>query len=96
MPVNPRIMFATNSNFMQTRGNLPTAIKVMRQADMCVSMEIKFSLTAQFADIILPVATHWEGNDDPAWAELPAGRAPSATATGRSSARTRFWRGARS
>ncbi len=70
MPVNPRIMFATNSNFMQTRGNLPTAIKVMRQADMCVSMEIKFSLTAQFADIILPVATHWEGNDDPAWGEL--------------------------
>ena len=70
MPVNPRIMFAMNSNFMQTRGNLPTAIKVMRQADMCVSMEIKFSLTAQFADIILPVATHWEGNDDPAWGEL--------------------------
>lgn len=70
MPVNPRIMFATCSNFMQTRGNLPTAIKVMRAADMCVSLEIKFSLTAQFADIILPVATHWEGNDDEAWGEL--------------------------
>lgn len=70
MPVNPRIMFATNSNFMQTRGNLSTAIKVMRQADMCVSFEIKYSLTAQFADIILPVATHWEGNDDESWGEL--------------------------
>ncbi len=70
MPVNPRILFATNSNFMQTRGNLPTAIKVMRQADMCVSMEIKNSLTAQFADIVLPVATHWEGNDDESWGEL--------------------------
>ena len=70
MPVNPRIMFATNSNFMQTRGNLPTAIKIMRQADLCVSLEIKLSLTAQFADIVLPVATHWEGNDDESWGEL--------------------------
>ena len=70
MPVNPRLMFATNSNFMQTRGNLPTAIKVMRAADTCISLEIKFSLTAQFADIILPVATHWEGNDDESWGEL--------------------------
>ena len=57
MPVNPRLMFATNSNFMQTRGNLPTAIKVMRASS--------------------------------------AGRAPSATATGRSSARTRLLPGAR-
>ena len=70
MPVNPRILFATNSNFMQTRGNLSTAIEVMRAADMCVSVEIKYSLTAQFADIVLPVATHWEGNDDPEWGEL--------------------------
>ena len=64
MPVNPRLMFATCSNFMQTRGNLPTAIEVMRAADTCISLEIKYSLTASFADIILPVATHWEGNDD--------------------------------
>ena len=33
MPVNPRILVQTNSNFMQTRGNLATAIKVMRAAD---------------------------------------------------------------
>ena len=70
MPVNPRLMFATNSNFMQTRGNRPTAIKVMRAADTCISLEIKYSLTASFADIILPVATHWEGNDDESWGEL--------------------------
>ena len=70
MPVNPRILVQTNSNFMQTRGNLATAIKVMRAADTCVSFEIKFSLTAQFADIILPVCTHWEGNDDESWGEL--------------------------
>ena len=70
MPVNPRLLFQTNSNFMQTRGNLSTAIEVMRAADTCISLEIKFSLTAQFADIILPVATHWEGNDDEGWGEL--------------------------
>lgn len=70
MPVNPRLMFATCSNFMQTRGNLPTAIEVMRAADTCISLEIKYSLTASFADIILPVATHWEGNDDESWGEL--------------------------
>lgn len=70
MPVNPRLMFATCSNFMQTRGNLPTAIEVMRAADTCISLEIKYSLTASFADIILPVATHWEGNDDEEWGEL--------------------------
>ncbi len=70
MDVNPRILFAANSNFLQTRVNLPTGIKVMRAADMCVSLEIKYSLTAQFADIILPVATHWEGNDDKSWGEL--------------------------
>ena len=70
MPVNPRILFATCSNFMQTRGNLSTAIKVMRAADACFSFEIKLSLTAQFADIIMPVCTHWEGNDDPEWGEL--------------------------
>ena len=70
MPVNSRMLVSTNSNFMQTRGNLPTAIKVMRAADTVVSFEIKLSLTAQFADIILPVCTHWEGNDDEAWGEL--------------------------
>ncbi len=70
MPVNPRLLFQTNSNFMQTRGNLSTAIEVMRQADTCISLEIKNSLTAQFADIVLPVATHWEGNDDEEWGEL--------------------------
>ncbi len=70
MPVNPRILFATCSNFMQTRGNLSTAIKVMRAADACFSFEIKLSLTAQFADIIMPVCTHWEGNDDESWGEL--------------------------
>ena len=94
MPVNPRLMFATCSNFMQTRGNLPTAIKVMRAADTCISLEIKYSLTASFADIILPVATHWRATDDEAGASC-AGRAPSATATGRSSARTRLLPGAR-
>lgn len=86
MPVNPRLLVQTNSNFMQTRGNLSTAIKVMRAADTCVSFEIKFSLTAQFADIILPVCTHWEGNDDESWGEL-SWPSPSATATARSSAR---------
>ena len=70
MPVNPRVLFATCSNFLQTRGNLSTGVKVMRAADMCVSFEIKLSLTAQFADIILPVCTHWEGNDDESWGEL--------------------------
>ncbi len=70
MPVNPRLMIATNSNFMQTRGNLSTAIKVMRAADTCISFEIKMSLTAMFADILLPVCTHWEGNDDESWGEL--------------------------
>ena len=70
MPVNPRLMFATCSNFMQTRGNLMQGVEVMRQADTCISMEIKYSLTASFADIILPIATHWEGNDDENWGEL--------------------------
>ena len=70
MPVNPRLMFATCSNFMQPRGNLPPAIEVMRAADTCISRELKYSLTASFADIILPVATHWEGNDDESWGEL--------------------------
>ena len=70
MPVNPRMLVATCSNFMQTRGNLNTAIEVMRAADTCVSFEIKMSLTAQFADILLPVCTHWEGNDDESWGEL--------------------------
>lgn len=64
-PCNPRIMFAPNSNFMQTRQNLNDGIKCMRQADMCVSLEIKMSLNAEFADILLPVSTHWEGNLDP-------------------------------
>ena len=70
MPVNPRLMIATMSNFMQSRGNLSTAVEVMRAADTCISFEIKMSLTAQFADIILPVCTHWEGNDDESWGEL--------------------------
>ncbi|MBM6999265.1 molybdopterin-dependent oxidoreductase [bacterium] len=69
-PCNPRLMFAGMSNFMQSRGNLPDAIKVMRSADCCVSMDVKMTLTAQFADIILPVITHFEGNDDESWGEL--------------------------
>ena len=66
----------------------------MRAADTCISLEIKYSLTASFADIILPVATHWEGNDDEEWGEL-CWPSPFATATGRSSARTRLLPGAR-
>ena len=42
----------------------------MRAADTCISLESKYALTASFADIILPVATHWEGNDDEEWGEL--------------------------
>ena len=70
MPVNPRILFQTCSNFLQTRGNLSTGVEVMRAADSVFALEIKMSLTAQFADIVLPVASHWEGNDDESWGEL--------------------------
>ena len=78
MPVNPRLMFATNSNFMQTRGNLPTAIKVMRAADTCISLEIKYSLTASFADIILPAA-HPNEVDRVEWAHSGHGYPTSHT-----------------
>ena len=70
MTVNPKFMFAHQSNFMQSRPNLSEAIEVMRSTECNVSLEIRYSLTAQFADIILPVSTHCEGNDDPDWGEL--------------------------
>lgn len=70
LDVNPRLLFTPNSNFMQSRMNLSDAIEVMRAADTVIVTEIKMSLTAQFADIILPVITHWEGNDDESWGEL--------------------------
>ena len=67
MEVNPRVMFETGkSNFLQSRQNLNDGIKVMRQADMCVAVDFKTTLTAQFSDIILPAATVLEFNNDEA------------------------------
>ena len=70
MTCDARLMFSHNSNFMQSRPNLKEAIEVMRKVETCISMEIKMSLTASFSDIILPIATHFEGNDNPADGEL--------------------------
>ena len=51
MPVNPRLLFQTQSNFMQTRGNLSTAIEVMRGADTAwprPSLSGKLEIYCQF------------------------------------------------
>ncbi|MEC4271916.1 molybdopterin-dependent oxidoreductase [Adlercreutzia sp. R25] len=70
MPVNAKIMFAYNNNFVQSRMDANSAIKAMRSVDMCVAMDMKTSITVQFSDIILPISTPLEGNDDPDFGPL--------------------------
>lgn len=68
--VDPRLMFAINHNFLQTRQDLNSGIRALRKVETVVSMEIKTSLTALFADILLPLPTHWEYNDDESFGPL--------------------------
>lgn len=65
MEVDMRIMFNQKANMMQSRQNLNEAVKAMRKAECCVSMDVKNTLTVQFSDIVLPLATQWEYNEDP-------------------------------
>lgn len=70
MPVNAKILFQYGNNFMQTRMDANDAIKAMRSVDTCIAMDNHSTITVEFADIILPIVTTLEYNDDPNDGEL--------------------------
>lgn len=52
---------SVNNNYLQSRQDLNDGIKAMRQAELVVAADFKPTLTVQFADIVLPIATDLEG-----------------------------------
>ena len=87
MPVNPRMLVQTNSNFMQTRGNLATAIKVMRAPTLACPSRSSSRSRPSSPTSSCRCAPTGRATTTSLGASCP-GRARLATATARSSART--------
>jgi anaerobic dimethyl sulfoxide reductase subunit A len=60
-------------NPLQGTEDINRGIKVFKKMDMVVDVHTRFTLTNQYADIILPCITPWEGNIDPEQGELNVG-----------------------
>ena len=59
--IDIRMIWSDMSNFMTTRHNTNEGIKAFRKVDFVVSVGYVFTPTSQFADIVLPCTTAWEG-----------------------------------
>lgn len=67
---DPKIIVNDYHNPLQATEDVNRGIKVFKKMDMVVNIEYRFTLTSQYADILLPCFTAWEGNLDPDKGEL--------------------------
>ncbi|MDO4289788.1 MAG: molybdopterin-dependent oxidoreductase [Eggerthellaceae bacterium] len=68
--IDPKIIVNDYHNPLQATEDINRGIKVFKKMDMVVNIDYRFTLTSQYADILLPCFTAWEGNLDPLVGEL--------------------------
>jgi anaerobic dimethyl sulfoxide reductase subunit A len=62
-PPNIKMIYGAGHNFMQQTMNIPKNIEALKKIEFFVFHEQMMNFTAKFADILLPVATHFEAED---------------------------------
>lgn len=67
---DPKIIVNDFHNPLQATEDINTGIKVFKKMDMVVNLDYRYTLTGQYADILLPCFTAWEGNLDAEQGEL--------------------------
>ena len=67
---DPKIIVNDFHNPLQATEDINSGIAAFRKMDMVVNLDYRFTLTAEYADVLLPCWTPWEGNLDPTQGEL--------------------------
>lgn len=67
---DPKIIVNDFHNPLQATEDINSGIAAFKKMEMVVNIDYRFTLTAEYADIVLPCFTAWEGNLDPAQGEL--------------------------
>ena len=67
---DPKIIVNDFHNPLQATEDINRGIKVFKKMDMVVDVHYRYTLTSQYADILLPCTTPWEGNLDKNKGEL--------------------------
>lgn len=62
-PPNIKMIYGAGHNFMQQTSNIKKNIEAIKKVEFFVFHEQMMNFTAKFADILLPVATHFEAED---------------------------------
>ena len=62
-PQNIKMIYGAGHNFMQKTVNIQKNIEALKKVEFFVFHEQMMNFTAKFADILLPVATHFEAED---------------------------------
>jgi anaerobic dimethyl sulfoxide reductase subunit A len=62
-PSDIKLLYIACSNPVNQYPNVNKAVKALRKPEFIVVHEQFLTATAKFADIVLPVTTHWERND---------------------------------
>ena len=67
---DPKVILNDFHNPLQATEDINRGIEAFRKMDLVVDVHYRFTLTNEYADIILPCTTPWEGNLDPDAGEL--------------------------
>jgi len=62
-PPNIKMIYGAGHNFMQQTSNIKKNIEAINKVEFFVFHEQMMNFTAKYADILLPVATHFEAED---------------------------------
>lgn len=68
--IDPKIIVNDFHNPLQATEDINRGITVFKKMDMIVDVHYRYTLTSQYADILLPCTTPWEGNLDKSQGEL--------------------------
>lgn len=68
--IDPKIIVNDFHNPLQATEDINSGIAAFKKMEMVVNLDYRFTLTAEYADILLPCFTAWEGNLDPSKGEL--------------------------
>ena len=67
---DPRMIVSDFHNPLQATEDINMGIAAFKKMDFVCSIDYRYTLTAEYSDIILPCFTAWEGNLDPEQGEL--------------------------
>ncbi|MDR1421436.1 MAG: molybdopterin-dependent oxidoreductase [Coriobacteriales bacterium] len=70
VPLDVRMLFLVRASILSNFENTNSGIEAFRSLEFIVASDIKFTFTAQYADIILPVKSPWEKYEIPYYCNI--------------------------